>query len=464
MLKNLGLSTGKFKILYSELRGIVMKKVLIIAYYFPPLGWSGVQRTLKFVKYLRAFGWEPIVVTVGKTKFSVLDKSLLEEIPQGIEMIRIDDVKFKDITDEMKADMRKHIKNSFNIISDEKLKIEYEKEIESIFEKLRSYFLLPDGNAAWANNVIEEISNKLNLADISVVYTTSGPYSTHLIGYYLKKEFNLPWVTDFRDEWTNNPYYNFNVKDIRYKIEQNLEQNLVDFSDKVITTTSMATDNYTKLFNINKNKAVTITNGYDEEDFICLSKTVKSEKFNIISNGSFYLGRNPYTFLKAIENILRKNLIREKSLNIQFVGTIEDKIECNIEEFEMDDIVICEGYLPHIDSLNRANNANLLLLIVGKEDKVKSIFPGKIFEYIRMKKPILAISPKGGVVEKLLKETGCGINVEYDNIEEIENVILKFYYDWFNNKPLMVNEKKIKEYERKRLTEKLSNIFYELTE
>lgn len=310
-----------------------MKKVLIIAYYFPPLGWSGVQRTLKFVKYLKDFGWQPIVVTVGKTRFSISDKSLLNEIPEDVEVIRIDDVKFKDITDEIKERMREYSKYSFNIISDENLKVEYEKEIESTLEKLRNLFLLPDGNAVWANNVVREISNRINLNNISIVYTTSAPYSTHLVGYYLKKHYKLPWIADFRDEWTNNPYYNFDVKNIRYKIEKNLEKSLIDFSDKIITTTSMARDNYIKLFNLHQNKAITITNGYDEEDYMLLNHSKVNAKFSVVSNGSFYLDRNPYTFLKAIKNILRMKLIKEDDIEIIFIGTIENEIKIILKQW-----------------------------------------------------------------------------------------------------------------------------------
>lgn len=440
-----------------------MKKVLIIAYYFPPLGWSGVQRTLKFVKYLRNFGWKPVVVTVGRTKFSVLDESLMEEIPKEIEIIRIDDVKFKDITDKIKEKMREYTKYSFDIISDEYLKNQYEKRIDDNFEKLRNLFLLPDGNAIWANNVIRKISKKINFKDISVIYTTSSPYSTHIIGYYLKKKYKLPWVTDFRDEWTNNPYYSFNEQDIRYKIERNIEKTLIESSDKIITITPISMNNYISLFNVSKDKVVNITNGYDEEDFNFLLQSTQKHKFKIISNGSFYLDISPETFLIAIKNILNKKLVDKKNLSIDFIGTIEEKIKNNIENLGLGDIINYEGYLPHIDSLKKSANANLLLLVVGKGEKVKSVYTGKVFEYLRLKRPILALSPAESVVEKLLNETGCGINVEYDKIDEIEKCILKIYNEWISKSKLVVNESKIKKYERKNLTKKLAEVFNELT-
>ena len=139
-----------------------MKKVLIIAYYFPPLGWSGVQRTLKFIKYLRDFDWEPIVVTVGKTKFSILDKSLEDELPKDIKIIRVDDIVLKDVTDVMKGQIKGYVEASINSISDESLKKLYEEEIEKKISELRDMVLLPDGNVIWANNVIKEINDKID--------------------------------------------------------------------------------------------------------------------------------------------------------------------------------------------------------------------------------------------------------------------------------------------------------------
>ena len=440
-----------------------MKKVLIIAYYFPPLGWSGVQRTLKFVKYLRNFGWEPVVVTVGKTKFPILDESLLEEIPEGVEIIRIDDVKFKDITDELKEKMREYSKCSFDIISDVKLKHEYEKEIENNFEKLRSLFLFPDGNVVWANNVIKEISNRINLKNISLVYTTSAPYSTHQIGYYLKEKHKLPWVADFRDEWTNNPYLS-SSKDLRYRLERNIEDEILLNCNKLITISSKAKHNYINKFNINEGKIEVITNGYDEADFKHISVNEKDKKFTITYNGSFYSSINPYAFIKAINNLLKKDLINSSNIIVRFIGKIDSEIRSRINNMDIFNIITIKDYMNHKDSLRLSSKSNLLLLVIGKGENVKSVYTGKVFEYLRIKEPILALSPRGSIVEELLDETGCGINVEYDDIKGIEDIILKSYNDWLNNKPFIVNEDEIKKYDRKILTKKLSIVFNYLVE
>jgi len=443
-----------------------MKKVLIIAYYFPPLGWSGVQRTLKFVKYLRNFGWEPIVVTVGKTKFSILDETLIDEIPKDIEIINIDDIKFKDVTDKMKSQLKFYVSQSLDIISNEKLKQLYEEEIEKKFSELRGLLLLPDGNAVWANNVIKEIQQKVNFSEIDVVYSTSAPYSTHLIGNYIKKEFNIPWVSDFRDQWINNPYSAFDKNSLRYKLENNIEESIILNCDRVITTTSISRKNYVNSYNLDSRKISTITNGYDEEDFknIYLEK-VNKEKFRIIHNGSFYLKRNPYTFTMAIKNLLKDKLVDKLNIEIILNGQNDSSIiEKSMSILGEDkDILICNGYLPHDQSLSYSQEADILLLVCGNEESSKEVYTGKVFEYLRLKRPIMAISPKESLVEELLEETKCGVNVEYNNVEKIQEVILYYYNKWLKNEAVEIEAKNIEKYERKVLTKKLADIFSEIS-
>lgn len=440
-----------------------MKKALIIAYYFPPLGWSGVQRTLKFVKYLREFNWEPIVITVGKTTFSIFDESLGDEMPEDIKIIRIDDMKLKTFTDRIKNEAKEYVKASFDIISDKNLLNRYEAQIEQNLEMLRNLLLLPDGNAIWANNVIKELNKKINIDDVDIVYTTSSPYSAHLVGYYLKNNHNKAWVADFRDEWTNNPYYN-NEFNIRYEVEKNIEEEILINCDKLITISESARDNYINSFKLDENKIKVITNGYDEEDFRLVDKNQMHSKFTIIYNGSFYLVRNPYTFINAINNLLEEKKIDISNVVIKFIGEINKEIRNKITCMDRFNIIEIYNYISHKESLKLCANANLFLLVIGQDQKVKSVYTGKVFEYLRLKKPILALSPKESLVEKLLNKTGCGSNVEFNDIENIQNIILKYYNNWKENKQFEVNEDEIKKYERKNLTKKLVQVFDSVVE
>lgn len=450
--------------MYSE-GNLAMKKVLIIAYYFPPLGWSGVQRTLKFVKYLRKFGWEPVVVTVGETKFSILDETLVNEIPKGVQVIKIDDVKFKHVTDNAKQILKSYTECISNTILDSDLKQKYEEAIEQKISELRDLLLIPDGNAIWANNVIKSINIKIDLKDINVIYTTSAPYSSHLIGQHIKEKYNIPWVADFRDEWINNADYIIDEETLDFEIQKYMENTVVEKCDKIITTTPHASQNFVDRYNLNDKKVYTITNGYDEEDFYKIKENKKNNKFTIIHNGSCYLNRSPQTFFKAVRNLIERGFLDKSKIEIIFVGKNDAKVmeesKIEIEEYN---ILREVGYCSHNKSLELLTNSHLLLLILGSLQKQKSVYPGKVFEYLKIEKPILAISPQGSVVENLLKETECGVNIEYNEIEKIEKIILNYYNKWISGEDIRTNGKNINQYERKNLTKRLCKIFNEMDE
>ncbi|VDG72434.1 TPR/glycosyl transferase domain-containing protein [Clostridium carnis] len=438
-----------------------MRKVVIISYYFPPLGWSGVQRTLKFVKYLRIFGWEPVVVTVGETKFSILDKSLEKEIPKDIKIIRVDDIVLKNVTDIMTNKLKEYVQLSINLISDKQLKQLYEEEIEKKFTELRNLLLLPDGNVIWANNVVKKIENEINFDEIDLIYTTSSPYSAHIIGDYIKKKYSIPWVSDFRDQWINNPYVNYDKKSLRFKLESNLEENIVKSCDKLVTTTSISKINYINRYNLDREKVTVITNGYDEEDFHNINIDLKQNKFKIIYNGSFYLNITPYTFGIALQELFIEKLVDYSNVEVILNGKSEAAI---IDKFKdilgiYRNVINVNGYLSHKKALEIAANASILLLVCGKGEATKEVYTGKVFEYLRLRRPIISLSPKGSLVEELLKETESGINIEYDDLEGIKKVILDSYNNWLVNNESRVNGTNIKKYERKELTKKLVDLF-----
>lgn len=324
--------------------------------------------------------------------------------------------------------------------------------------------LLPDGNVIWANNVIKEINDKIDFTEIDVVYTTSSPYSAHIIGEYIKKEYSIPWIADFRDQWVDNPYIDYNKDSLRYKLEKNMEKNIVFNCDRLIMVTPVITENYISTYKIEKNKVITITNGYDEEDFKNIKSKKQNNKFTIVHNGSFYLKINPYTVARVIKKLVENDIIDEKKIEIILNGNNDYNIINKFKEImgKYSYIITINGYLSHEESLIKSNNADILLLICGEEESSKQVYTGKVFEYLRLRKPVLSISPKGSLVEKLLHETECGINAEYSDIETIEKIILNYYNSWLKGNKIKVGAKNIEKYERKELTKKLVEIFNEV--
>ncbi len=430
------------------------KKVLMIAYAFPPIGGPGVQRTLKFVKYLRNFGWEPIVLTVGKTLWITKDESLLKEIPEELEIIRIDDVNIKEVDDNF---IKKLLNMYYELINNKEL---FQKYISVLSDKENkgNYLFIPEYQSAWAIKAIENIENYVDMKEIDMIYTSADPNVDNFIGYYLKKQFSKPWVADFRDAWTKNPYANYDKMDIKYSIECAMEENILPYADSIVTVTPLISADFASRLNL-YDKVETITNGYDESDFNHIDiKHNDISKFTIMHNGLFYQKRTPLTFLQALKNILEKNLIDRSKIKVYF--TRKDIYVEVVKKMNLEDVVEFTGYMTHGDSLKKASNCDLLLLVLGKEEENKSIYTGKIFEYLRLNKAILALSPKDSLVDNLICETNRGKNIEFDDIEGIENYILEIYKKWEEDElPNFILNEDIKKYERKKLTEKLSEIF-----
>ncbi|MHC6179293.1 methyltransferase domain-containing protein [Clostridium sp. JNZ X4-2] len=430
------------------------KKVLIIAYIYPPLSGSGVQRTLKFTRYLRGFGWEPIVVTVKNAQFPFKDNDMLSEIPNDIEIIRIaqkDTININEL-----INLYSFVVNNYDLMNN------YINALNKSKEDFNKLAILPDSCIIWAKEVIKQISDRINFNNIDLIYTTSGPYSDHLIGYYLKIKYEKPWIVDFRDEWTNNPYINIDKKSLIYKVMRSMEDSIVNLANKVITVTELSTKNYVNNFKLD-NKVITITNGYDENDFddIDILSHNNNDKFTIVHNGMFYMIRTPKTFLYAVKNLINKNLINKKDLNIIFTYTENDQYWKNYtKKLKLNNIVKFAGYLNHKKSLKIASKANLLLLVVGEGEQNKSVYTGKVFEYLRLCKPILSLSPIGSLVDKLIKDTNRGKNIDFNNIAGIEEYLLYVYKKWKNGEDcsLKINNE-IKKYDRIELTRQLSNQF-----
>ncbi|WP_294182008.1 glycosyltransferase [uncultured Clostridium sp.] len=433
------------------------KKVLMVSYIFPPIGGGGVQRTLKFVKYLKFFKWEPIVVTVGKSFYDdEEDKTLLEEIPRDVKIIRIDHNYFNSL--QLNPEKIQQITDLIYGIIDDKLLMK--KFIFNV--RNGEEILCPDIYIGWVNILLSELEDKISLNSIDLIYTTGSPFSDHIAGFYIKKKYHIPWIADFRDEWTNSPYSKLLYKNniFRYNFEKFMENNIVNYADKVITVTPISRSNYIKNFALRNNKVVTITNGYDEDDFKYIDSREQFKKFIITYCGSMYLNRLPENFIVAINQLIIEKKINIDIFKINFIGKIDLPILEVIHKLDVYNLVKTKGYLSHNNCLYELKNSSLLFLPIGKEQKFKSIYTGKLFEYLRLYKPILSLSPKGSLVEQLLNLTRSGKNFEYEDINGIKRYIFEIYTNWLNgNKKFNPNKEIIRKYERKNLTKRLVEVF-----
>lgn len=410
------------------------RKVLMVANQFPPMGGSGVQRSVKFAKYLPEFEWEPIVFTRESNK-GLIDESLLQDIPKDLKVIR---TKSYDLNE---------LGKPFNLVG------------KFISRKI----LIPDGDKIWYEKNKDILLEYIQENDIDVLYTTSYPYSDHLLGLYVKKHMpDLKWVVDFRDEWCNNPYIlDMGYSKRRMEKERRMEREVVDNCDYFITNTPLMLKNFLKDYNI-EDKSYVIPNGYDEEDFCDLSKDyVKKDKLIITYSGSMYGRRKPDYFLQAVNELINEQKIDKDDILIRFIGNIPNKKINEINEtYSLDGVVKYLPYMEHKKSIEKLIESDILLFIIGEGKGAENFYSGKVFEYMNTNRPILALVPPKGVAADVIRDTKTGYISETTNVNNIKDLMLKLYTDWKNNTiKLQPNWDKIKTFERKELTKQLVTIF-----
>jgi glycosyltransferase involved in cell wall biosynthesis len=416
-----------------------MYKVFIIAHQFPPMGGAGVQRTSKFVKYLPEFGWESTVLTRDTANIPLKDDTLLKDIPKTTKIIR---TKSFDLTN----------LNSFLHIPG---------------KIIARKFLIPDSERLWQLFSKKEALKTNEDENFDFLYTTSSPYSDHLLGLNIKSKFaNLPWVADFRDEWTNNPYFLDNPHNfIRNNIEKNMEKNILNKADAIITNSRIMKDNFIKnnqdIKNL-KDKFYVIPNGYDQDDFKEIkTKHIKNKKFTITYTGALYGRRKPDIFFQSVSELISKNKLKINDLYIKLIGNFKEKeLNEKIEKNKLLNCVKIYSYMSHDKVLEELNSSDCLLLIEGGGIGAEAFFTGKIFEYINAKKPILANIPYNGVAADLIRKTKTGLVSDFSDVETTKKNIIKLFEDFKEDKnTLNPNWDEIKKYERKNLTKSLVDIF-----
>ncbi|MDY0236061.1 MAG: glycosyltransferase [Gudongella sp.] len=412
-----------------------MNKVLIIANEFPPMGGAGVQRTTKFVKYLREFDFEPIVVT-KKHMGGLSDQSLLQEIPHDIKIYRLKAYDFINKTGILKLPMK----------------------------FIGTRILSPDSELFWYYFNRDKVLEIIKKEKIEIIYTTSFPYSSHLMGLYLRKKLkNIRWVVDFRDEWTNNPYHRDSFfKRLKFKAEKKKELEVTNSCDYFITNTPLMLEGFLKdNADLHKNSTF-IPNGYDEKDFCeAIDKRDGDEKFVITYTGSLYGRRNLDEFLDGLKLAIDNEQIDKNHLEIRIVGNIYDKvIESYSKAYSLEGVIRSYGYLAHKESIQMLFNSDIILLVIGKGKGSRNFYTGKIFEYIRANRQILAIVPEDGVAADVIRETKTGVVVDPENIEGIMSALVNYYKNWLNNN-IVYNKDiaEIEKYSRKAQTKKLAEIF-----
>ena len=423
-----------------------MKKVLIITYYWPPAGGPGVQRWLKFVKYLRDFEVEPVVYIPENPNYPLIDKSFINEVPKDIEVIR------QPIFEPYKLAAVLSKKNTKTISSGIIKQKENQNFIQKLMLFIRGNFFIPDARKFWIQPSVKFLKSYLEKTNIDTIITTGPPHSLHLIGLGLKRQLHLRWIADFRDPWTQIGYQK-QLKLTKYsaKKHQSLEKQVLNTADQIITT-SFTTK---KEFALKTTKPIeVITNGFDSE---LNTESKLDEIFSISHIGSLLSGRNPELLWKVLAEISKENENFRRDFKLKLYGAVSDDVVQSIKNAGLENELIFGGYISHKEAIAVQKKSQLLLLIEIDSEETKGIIAGKLFEYLASKRPILAIGPRAWDVAKIIEETHSGKSFLYNQEVALKEYILNSYQRYRENK-LLPDSKNIEDYHRKNLTKQLAKL------
>ena len=425
-----------------------MQKVLIITYYWPPAGGPGVQRWLKFVKYLRDFEVEPIVYVPENPHYPIIDKSFEAEIPSGITIVKQPIKEPYQLAGIFSKKESKTI--SSGIIKDEK----QQGFLQKMMLWVRGNLFIPDARMLWVKPSVRFLSAYLKENKIETIITTGPPHSLHLIGKQLKENLKLNWIADFRDPWTKIGYHQkLKLTKASQQKHLRLEREVLETVDHILTTSFTTKKDFSK---ITKKPIAVITNGFDDDE---VEEVVLAEKFRLSHIGSLLSERNPLELWKALQELIAEKEDFANDFELVLAGKVSESVVASIKEYKLGNYLIEKGYLSHEESLIQQRKAQVLLLIEIDKEETQGIIPGKFFEYVKANRPILAMGPKGWDVIRLLEETQAGKYFNYTSKEEIKHQVYAWYQEYKSGK-LRVNSsaEKIEQFHRKKLTEKLANV------
>ncbi|MEZ7945772.1 MAG: glycosyl transferase family 1 [Flavobacteriaceae bacterium] len=418
------------------------KKVLIITYYWPPAGGSGVQRWLKFSKYLRGFDIEPVIYTIDNPSYPILDKSSESEIPKDLEILK---QAIFEPNSMLSFFGRNNKKESAGFLNPNPT------FFGSIIQYIRANYFIPDARKFWIQPSVNFLSNYLENNHIDAIITTGPPHSMHLIGLELKKKLGIKWISDFRDPWTEIDYFQqLPLTKKATKKHQDLEQEVLRKSDMVVVVGETMKEKFLKY----SKRIKVLTNGFDTIEDLSTQKL--DEKFSITHVGLMNFDRNPTILWKVLNEISNTNPGFKNDLRIKLIGKIDDAVIQDLKVFGHE-IIERIPYLDHKDVSKYQASSQVLLLSINEVPSAKGIITGKIFEYLQAKRPILAIGPEDGDAAMILKNTNAGTIIGFKNKTVLKATILNLYKD-YKEGVLFVKSINIEQYHRKNITSQLAEV------
>ena len=422
------------------------KKLLIITYYWPPAGGPGVQRWLKFVKYLPDYNIQPIVYIPENPTYPIIDNGLVTEVSDKVIILKNKITEPYGLASFFGKNKTKKI--SSGIIPNQKKQSLLEKTLLWI----RGNIFIPDARVLWVKPSVKYLKKYIEENNIDTIVTSGPPHSLHLIGLALKKDLNIKWLADFRDPWTTIGYHKaLKLSSFANKKHKAFESTVLNSADTIIVTSKTTK---TEFQAITSKPIEVITNGYDIEK---TTKQPLDEKFTLAHIGSFLSERNPLILWQALHELVSENVNFKNDFRLKLIGATSQEVLDTISEFGLNDYVQNLGYVTHQEAVEHQRKSQVLLLIEIDSKDTKSIIPGKLFEYMVSERPIVAIGPEGSDFAEIITATNTGAFFTYDEKEKLKALLLKYYQE-YQNQNLKVHAVGLQQYSRKNLTEQLSKL------
>jgi glycosyltransferase involved in cell wall biosynthesis len=415
------------------------RKVLMIAYYFPPMGLSGVQRTVKFAKFLPKYGWKPTVLTVEPTGYYAFDDTLLKEAEEaGVTIVRTPSL-----------DVNRLLKKQGII----KMPSERMRKILQFFGDL---FFIPDTKIGWKSIAVKAASALIQQEHFDVLFATAPPQTDFLIGQALKRKFDIPLIVDYRDAWLDYPFKYFPTP-LHRLWHSHLEKRVLKAADRITVTHRRVKESILQRHkNVDYNEVIIVSQGFDVDDFPPASewKQTKSVKMKIAHTGTFYADRNPAVMLHALANVLQANPKIRGRMEMYFIGNAREEDQHLVKKLDLQNTVHFLGYLPHRECIKRLVESDVLWFVIDNDFQT----PGKLYEYFGSRKPMIA-SVVDGYTKQILNESGAAMCVPLKDVAEHERAILEQFKRFEQKKLDRVSEGFAAKFNRLTLTAELAKQF-----
>ena len=440
-----------------------MKRVLIITYYWPPTGGSGVQRWVKFAKYLPQYGWQPVIYTPENPEQLAVDHSLEADVPAETEIIKTH------ITEpyELYKKFLRRSGHSKEAVEVNPVNAQNKSFMQKVAMWIRGNFFRPDPRCLWIRPSVKFLKEYLKEHPVDLIVSTGPPQSMHLIGRRLSLETGLPWIADFRDPWTRIFYFkHLSMTKCTERWHKKMEKKVLDQATRVVAVSPLVQQEFQAM---TQTPVELITNGYDECDFpkgpckdaFGCTENNPDKEFVITHTGLFAADGNPTVLWDVLAEKCRKDERFAKLLRIKLIGKTDEQITGSIKSAGLEDNLIDMGYQPHSKAIEQQRNASLLILPLRKEPEYKAVLPGKLFEYLASWRPVLGIGQPDGAMSMILNQTKTGVVLNWNDSTSIARFVDLCWKNHLKG-DLTVDDADISQFTRRELTRRMAQLLDEL--